>query len=118
MSRPRIDENQKRVVQVNIRLTAEENKKVADYATSAGLSPANWIRYKIFIGKNPPAKLSSLDTALYQELKKIGVNLNQIAHKLNAGEFPNDLRIIQHLLMQHLDRMLKALIDDSQHDQG
>ena len=51
-------------------------------------------------------------------LIEIDTNLLQATHKLNAGEFPNDLRVLQRLLMQHLDRILKALVHDSEHDKG
>ena len=118
MSRPRVNENDRRIVQVNIRLTIEESNSVNEYATTSGLSPANWIRHKIFTGKNPPARLSPLDASIYQELKKIGVNLNQAAHKLNQGDFPNDMRMIQLELLMLLKRILKTLLHDRQHDQG
>jgi|SRR5690606_20472619 len=118
MSRPRINESDKRLVQVNIRLTAEESNKVNEYAAGSRLSPANWIRQKIFTGKNPPARLSPLDASIYQELKRIGVNLNQATHKLNQGDFPKDLHAIQLELLMLLKRVLKTLLHDRQHDQG
>jgi len=118
MSRPKINDQDKRIVQVNIRLTTEENVKVTEYAKSSGLSPANWIREKVFTGKNPATKLSPLDASVYQELRKIGVNLNQATHKLNQGDFPSELRMIQLDLMMLLNRILKAILHDGQHDQG
>lgn len=118
MSRPRINDSDKRVIQVNIRLTISENDKVTEYATSSGLSPANWIRYKIFVGKNPPARVSPLDVSVYRELKKIGVNLNQATHKLNLGDFPKEYTVLQNELVSLLNTILKTLLDDRQHDQG
>ena len=118
MSRPRINDQAKRVVQVNIRLTRDENARIIGYATASGLSPANWLRQKVFTGKNPPVRMSPLDTSIYQELKRIGVNLNQAAHKLNQGDFPEDLGSIQLQLIVLLNKILKALVCDSQHDQG
>ena len=118
MSRPKINEQDKRVVQVNIRLTTEESNKVNDYAAASGISPACWIRLKAFSGKNPQVRMSPLDTSIYQELKRIGVNLNQATHKLNQGDFPQDLRVLQLQLIALLNKILKAIIDDSQHDQG
>lgn len=116
MSRPRVNEEDKRVVQVNIRLTAEENTQLSEYANSSGLSPANWIRKKIFSGKNPPARLSPLDASLYNELKRIGVNLNQVTHKINAGEFPKEYLVRQLELQMMLNKVIKILLHDSQHD--
>ena len=118
MSRPRINERDKRLVQVNIRLTAEENTRVNEYAVASGLSPANWIRQKVFTGKNPPARVSPLDTTIYLELKRIGVNLNQATHRLNQGDFPKDLGMIQLELLSLLNGILKTLLHDSQYDQG
>ncbi|MBA4146089.1 MAG: hypothetical protein C0523_10015 [Cytophaga sp.] len=118
MSRPKISEQDKRIVQVNIRLTRGENETVNEYATASGLSPANWIREKLFTGKAPSAKLSALDASVYQELRKIGVNLNQATHKLNQGDFPKELRTIQFELMILLNHILKAIVHDRQHDQG
>jgi len=86
MGRPRVEDQNKRVVQVNIRLTEEEHKTVTQYAQASGLSPANWMRRKVFTGKFPPVKLSPLEASMYNELRSIGVNLNQIARKVNQGE--------------------------------
>ena len=118
MSRPKIDEKDKRVVQVNIRLTTEESNKVNGYATASGISPANWMRQKAFTGKNPPVRMSPLDASIYQELKRIGVNLNQAAHKLNQGDFPKELQDLQLQLIVLLNKILKAIVHDGQHDQG
>jgi hypothetical protein len=117
MSRPKVNEQDKRVVQVNIRLTTEESSKVNEYATASGISPANWIRYKIFTGKIPTVRMSPLDASIYQELKRVGVNLNQVTHRLNQGDFPKELNIIQAELLLLLNNILKALLHDRQHDQ-
>jgi len=104
-----LEEEQKRVVQVNIRLTAAENKKVEAYAQSAGLSPANWIRQKVFTGRFPPVKNSPIEAAVYRELHKIGVNLNQAVKQVNsfrAREIPqqilDDLLTIQQEIIKRL----------------
>lgn len=107
MGRPHIKDQAKRVVQVNIRLTADEYNKVSSYATASGLSPANWIRKKIFTGKFPAMKESPIDTETYQELKKIGVNINQATHKLNQGEMPKDYLLFVLQLRSILERTLK-----------
>ncbi len=118
MSRPKVNEKEKRVVQVNIRLTTTEASTVNEHANASGVSPANWIRVKVFTGKFPAVKASPLDASIYYELKKIGVNLNQAAHKLNQGEFPKDYRILQLELTVLLNKILKQLLHDRQHDQG
>lgn len=109
MGRPRVNDSDKRLVQVNIRLTADENNKVNEFASASGLSPANWIRAKIFTGKSPSVKMSPLDTSIFQELKKIGVNLNQVTHKINTGEFPKEYIGRQHELAELLKRIIDVL---------
>jgi hypothetical protein len=51
---------------------------------SAGLSPANWIRVKVFSGRFSAEKNSPIEAALYLELRKIGVNLNQAVKLVNS----------------------------------
>ena len=114
MGRPRVEDLNKRVVQVNIRLTEEEHKKVAQYAQASGLSPANWMRRKVFTGKFPPVKLSPLDASIYRELKSMGVNLNQIAHKINQGEeYRVHAKFILDLWLT-INKILNRLINDRQ----
>ena len=118
MARPRKEDNEKRLVQVNIRLTPGEASKVEQLAASSGLSPANLIRYKFFSGRFPEPKQSPLEGEIYHELKKIGVNLNQATHKINSGEMPGDYRNILMLLLSKLDNIFKRLIDDRQASKG
>jgi type IV pilus biogenesis protein CpaD/CtpE len=118
MARPALNEEKKRVVQVNIRLTQSEGEKVNTFAESAGLSPANWIRYKIFTGKFPQAKASPLDAAIFRELQRIGINVNQVAHKLNSNEFSSELRPVLDELSGLLKVIVKLLVHDRRSDEG
>ena len=77
MGRPSLQEEEKRVIQVNIRLTKDENYTVLNYAEASGMTQANWIRQKAFTGRFPTIKLSPVNASLYRELHKVGVNLNQ-----------------------------------------
>ena len=114
MARPVLSEERKRVVQVNTRLTQSEGEKVNMLAESAGLSPANWIRYKIFTGKFPQPKASPLDAAIFRELQRIGINVNQIAHKLNSNELSSELRPV----LDELSGLLKHIVKLLVHDRG
>ncbi|GAC1314051.1 MAG: hypothetical protein NVSMB24_38210 [Mucilaginibacter sp.] len=86
MGRPVLKDEERRMVQVNIRLTAGEYAKVVSYASASGMTPANWIRQKAFTGKFPSIKLSASDAAVYRELHRIGVNLNQVVKLMNEGK--------------------------------
>lgn len=118
MARPKVNDNDKRTVQVNIRLTEAENAKAVTYSQASGLSPANWIRKVVFTGKFPHLKLSTVDAALYVELRKIGVNLNQVTHRINQGEFPKEYLACQTELRLILNRILTELTDDRKPNQG
>lgn len=114
MGRPRVGDQDKRIVQVNIRLTEEEHKKVVQYSQASGLSPANWMRQKVFTGKFPPVKLSPLEASMYNQLRSIGVNLNQITRKINQGD---DHRTHFDFLVStwiDIKGILKKLTDDRQ----
>ena|ERR1700730_3346548 len=110
MARPVLREEEKRVVQVNIRLTVGENRKVCTYAQASGLTPANWIRQKIFTGKFPAVKISPVEASLYRELRKIGVNLNQAVRQVHSGRSKGvPLSVLDELLAQQ-QQIIKALL--------
>ncbi|UEG55026.1 plasmid mobilization relaxosome protein MobC [Mucilaginibacter daejeonensis] len=104
MGRPALQEEDKRTIQVNIRLTKEENEMVCNYAHASAMTPANWIRQKAFIGRFPAIKLSPVNAALYRELHKIGVNLNQAVKQLNADKLsPAFITILSALIKTQKD---------------
>lgn len=110
MGRPALQEEDKRIIQVNIRLTKEENDMVCTYAQASAMTPANWIRQKAFSGRFPAIKLSPVNAALYRELHKIGVNLNQAVKQLNAGKLsPAFVTILTALIKTQKD-ILNCLI--------
>ena len=118
MARPRKTDIEKRTIQVNIRLTKNEADKVNNYATASEQNPANWIRQKVFTGKFPVMKVSTLEGEIYRELKRIGVNLNQGTHRLNQGDVPKNYMALQNELLTVLNKIIKLLIHDRQSDQG
>jgi hypothetical protein len=112
MARPRKTDSERRIAQLNLHLTADEEKKILECAASSGMFPPEWVRQKIFSGRFPLVKRSPIETAVYQELRKIGVNLNQGTHKLNAGEFPRNYLSLQMELLSMLDKLYKVLLAD------
>ena len=111
MGRPALREEEKRVVQVNIRLTVLESNKACTYAQASGLTPANWIRQKAFTGKFPIIKLSPLQADIYRELHKIGVNLNQAVKLVHSGKLPVDLLSVLTELLNLQKELLKLLLN-------
>ncbi|HWA33875.1 MAG TPA: hypothetical protein VG737_07085 [Cyclobacteriaceae bacterium] len=112
MGRPRKTDSERRTAQLNLHLTADEEKKILEWAAASGMFPPEWIRQKIFTGRFPPVRQSPIETAVYQELRKIGVNLNQGTHKLNAGEFPRNYLTLQLELLAMLNKLCKVLLAD------
>ncbi len=118
MARKNLDEKDKRVVQVNIRLTRDEFEKVSGYAYASDLTAANWIRRKVFSGRFPAIKLSPIETATLQELRRIGVNLSQAMHKIHQGELPGYFLRTLLDLKTTSDQIINRLVDDGKYDQG
>ncbi len=112
MARPRKNDSDKRTAQLNLHLTVEEERKILERAAACGMFPPEWVRQKIFLGRFPPIRQSPIEVSLYQELRKIGVNLNQATHKLNSGEFPRDYLTIQMDLLSMLNKIYKLLLAD------
>lgn len=71
--------------QLHIRVSDEELKKLEDKATSQRCSTAKYCRDKLLYENIHKANIKQ-QTQLLNELNKIGVNLNQIAHRINRGE--------------------------------
>ena len=114
MSRPRKNDSERRTAQLNLHLTTEEEKKILTWAAASGMFPPEWVRHKIFTGKFPPVRQSPIETSVYQELRKIGVNLNQGTHKLNSGELPPNYLTLQMELLAMLGKLYKVILADRQ----
>lgn len=114
MSRPKLAAEHRRSVNFTVLLTEAELKKLESLAKLCGKAPGILLRNKVFKGKFPEPKLAKLDLDSYLELKKIGVNLNQLAKKANAGVLPvGMLGLIMKLLKQQ-ETIIKLLLYDRQ----
>lgn len=85
IGRPKKAESELRTARLSgIRLTAAERQHVEILANRAGLDMAEFCRRAI-LGQRIRARRSDVNDRLLLELNRIGVNLNQIAHAVNAG---------------------------------
>ena len=86
MGRPRKAPEEKREDRLNPRLTTAERVEIEDNAAIFGISPSEFMRRRS-VGYRLPASLAAQrhHAALAVALLRIGVNLNQIAHHMNAG---------------------------------
>jgi len=115
MARPAISNDLKRTINFSIRLTGEEQQKLKAAAELCSLSPGALIRHKVFRGKFPQAKTARLELKTYVELKKIGVNLNQLTKLAHTGRIDiNLIKILMQLLRQQEVIIAQILFHDSQ----
>jgi hypothetical protein len=111
-------ETRQRQGEVKMRVTGAERADIEARAERAGLTVAGYLRAAVFgkdaeqprAAKRPPVEAAELGGLRY-ELRKIGGNLNQIAHHLNQGK-ENDNRALTVVCAEHaavLDMIMKAL---------
>jgi len=118
MARKKLPPELIRIEQINIRLTAMEFENVTLLSKSAELSPANWIRKYLFSKRFPKAKMSPINIDTFNELNKIGVNLNQLAKLANSGRLEGDITFFLMKLNEHLTKIKMLLLDDSETNKG
>ena len=79
---------------VSFRVTAEEHFQILDKAQRSGVSAGDFARSRVLRGiarrrKSGPAlplPFGDMTQTIYQELRRQGVNLNQIAHHCNRHQ--------------------------------
>ena len=112
MARPKVPSQEKRSVRFSFRLTESEWGQLLQLAQTCGRAPAGLIRDKLFNGRFPVAKSSKLDVGIYAELKKIGVNVNQLAKRVNSGTALTAVPEILNELLCQQDKIINLLIRD------
>ena len=115
MSRPRLDKEKLRYINFTLRLTAGEMNGIDEAAATCGKATGELIRHKLFSGKFPEAKTARLELNTYLELKKIGVNLNQLTKLAHSGRIDmNLINILMRLMQQQETIIAQILYRDSQ----
>lgn len=111
MARPPLRPEERRDDRLpNLRVTAAERSLVEERAAAAGLTLVEYCRRAIFKSRIAP-KRGTVDQALLVELNRIGVNLNQIAHRVNADKgLPSDF---PHVLAELREAVQKVVADGS-----
>ena len=126
MPRAHADTTQKRHRQINIRVTDGDHTRLSAEARKADLKLAVYcevilLRRKIEIAQTT---LHRMDPALFAELRRIGNNLNQVAHAINSGLPPHlmlaaqSLNAVLHILLRDelLNRRIETLRMRTQFD--
>ncbi|WP_274630763.1 plasmid mobilization protein [Arvimicrobium flavum] len=108
MARPSMPDRQRRDHQVNVRFTFDEMRRIHAAADRAGLSVTDLVRRRSMRVRVVVKKSRALDALALEQVRKIGINLNQAVHVANAtGEIPPELaRIaayVEDILMREVD---------------
>jgi len=114
MARPPLNEDNRRSINFTVRLTPVELRKLESVAKLCGKAPGTLIRERFFKGRFPNPKMPKIDSSTYFELKKIGVNLNQLARKANANIMPTGILSLIAVLQRQQETIIKLLLDDSE----
>jgi hypothetical protein len=86
MARPRKAPEEKREDRLNPRLTTAERAEIEQHAAILGISPSDFVRRRSLSYRLPAAlAVQRHVAALAVALLRIGVNLNQIAYRMNKG---------------------------------
>ena len=83
MSRPKKDPTDRRTEQVNLRLSPVELARLSEKADRASTNVTAFVRAAALGRPVPVRETGSLAFEDRQELRRIGVNLNQIAKRMN-----------------------------------
>lgn len=86
MARPTKSSLERRDVRLNLRLTPAERIAIDMAAAKAGFAPSEYARKQALQGRITVRQGKTLSPELFTQLVRIGTNLNQIAHRLNAGD--------------------------------
>ena len=108
MARPKADPTDRRDMRVNLRVSPVEFAAIQEKAEATGQPLAAFARAAVLSRKLPAAAHGpAVDFETKQELRRIGVNLNQIAKALNARReaVPHSLDRVCKELEGILDRM-------------
>ncbi len=118
MARKKLTPEMLRTEQINIRFTNKEYAEILELSKGSELSPANWIRKFIFSKRFPKAKMSPITIDTFNELNKVGVNLNQLTRLANSGRLTGDLSGFLSVLNKHIVQIKLLLLSDSETNKG
>lgn len=91
--------------EIKVRLTQEEYEQLLQRKTKPRL--AEWIR-ETCLNQKPRKEVATVDPLLLYELNKIGVNLNQIAKKIQYSK--NNIEWLIEII--HIEQQLTSLLEN------
>ncbi len=103
MARPKLPAHARKTHYVRVRLTALEHAQAQLVAQQYGIGLAELTRRRLLGVRLPaPPSEEKLNAHAVSALNRIGVNLNQIAKRMNAGHSTNLGKIVDALDRIHL----------------
>jgi hypothetical protein len=115
MARPKKSKEERLTKLFAIRLTSTDYAKLSHASEDAGMTITDYARQQILNGKVVIHKYRTLDYDTFNELRRIGVNLNQLTRAVNqSGNIP-DTRLSNVCLQ--LEDALSKTINDSDNNQ-
>lgn len=103
---------------ISFRVTAEEHFQLIDKAQRSGMGTSDFARSRALRGiarskKNAPTTapiFGDATRAVFHELRKQGVNLNQIAHHCNRHQLPppHEVGELASVIMALWERLLRS----------
>lgn len=112
MARPKVTPSEKRSVKITFRVTEKQQQKLLLLAKACGTTPGDLVRTKLFRGHFPATSLPKIDEDTYIELKKIGVNLNQLTKHANSGRLPIGIDKTLAALLRQEEKIIRLLLRD------
>lgn len=92
MARPRKGRSESLTETLRCRMRPVEYFRVRRAAVRANMSLSEYARHMLLTGSVTVTERPGIDPALFDQLRRIGINLNQAVHRLHAtGEIPDDL---------------------------
>ncbi len=99
LGRPQLSTDRRRTKQLGVRVSASEWRIIEARASRAGVRPTSFLRESALSGRGRSGPASSDEATVEErrELRRIGVNLNQVARRLNAGGNADVLAVLREL---------------------
>ena len=110
MARPKKAPEERRDDQINPRLTTAERAEIERNAHLLGITPTEFVRRRALGYRLPASAAAQHHTAsLGSAFNRLGVNMNQIAHRLNAGADPSEVEASLRALIARVNAELDGI---------
>ena len=114
--RPKVDPAALRVTTIGVRVSSDEYAALRQKAAQMGMTPAQWLREAALSRRLPSPPVPPENRERYAELARLAANLNQIAHRANAGHAVTVADAFLRQLIEEVSRLRLALIGEERRE--